>query len=307
MGESTKAGTSNACSIVTTRSSAQKILGSEIYKEQPDFPNGVLPCKKTIIENMLYLMRPNRAGQAQRSKEHAAVVLSELLHEHWVFCNIYTTRLRHIQTKILKLYADFILLLQTRKNRLNTNYEKKVADFNTQCQHIFDVFCEDSNRRKNLENEYGVKMSQQEWDFLEDQRNDRLMYCEQFVDRKWEKTMQRRHYDQQTLERMKSAVQEVETHEVLYASDDDELEKHSGSGSDKYSDEANTDDGSSPNQSKKRKIEINRSPDKNDRFPEHSFHIRQSVRKVRPAVYETMDKLKSQFHMSNRQAEAAIV
>ena len=251
-------------------------------------------------------MRPNRAGQAQRSKEDAGVILSELLHEHWVFCNIYTTRLRHIQTKILKLYADFISLLQTRKSRRNANYEIKVADFNKQCQGLFDIFCEHAHRRKHLENEYGVKMSQHEWDFLEDQRNMRLMYCDNFVDRKWEKTMQRRRYDQNTLEKMRSDVLVDKIHDVLSDNDECELENYTEKSSD---DESHSDDTdrTSGNQCKKRKLEIHRSPDKIDGFPEHSFHIRESIRKVRPTVYETMDKLKSQYHMSTRQAEAAIV
>ena len=47
----------------STRSQAKKTLGNVDYIEHADFPHGVLPTKKDIIENMLYLMRPKRAGQ----------------------------------------------------------------------------------------------------------------------------------------------------------------------------------------------------------------------------------------------------
>ena len=75
-----------------TRSSSQRRLGSIICTENPDFPNGVLPTKKVIIENVRYLLHPLIAGKAQRSKESSAFMLAELEQENWLFCNIYTVR-----------------------------------------------------------------------------------------------------------------------------------------------------------------------------------------------------------------------
>jgi hypothetical protein len=42
-------------------------------------------------------------------------------------------------------------------------------------------------------------------------------------------------------------------------------------------------------------------------MPEEYKHLRLSERKVRPEVYETLDKLKSNLHMSHNQAAGAIV
>ena len=108
-----------------TRSLFQRRLGSIIYTENPDFPNGVLPTKKVIIENMRYLLRPSITGKAQRSKQSSALMLAELVQEHWLFCNIYTINTRHIQTKILKLYGEFSNLAQTRKERRNATTTKE--------------------------------------------------------------------------------------------------------------------------------------------------------------------------------------
>ena len=157
-----------------TRSSTQKQLGSTIYLQQPDFPNGVLPTKKVIIENMTYLMRPCSAGQAQRSREYAAQMLAELLQEHWLFCNIYTINTRHIQNNILKLYKEFLNLVQCRKERRNEKYQEKVEIFNGNAMKLFDIFCEDEKCRKKLEQLHGVKMTDDEWRFLEDQRSARV-------------------------------------------------------------------------------------------------------------------------------------
>ncbi|XP_041374237.1 uncharacterized protein LOC121387279 [Gigantopelta aegis] len=129
---------------------------------------------------MMYLMRPNRAGKKQRSKQEAALILSELLQEHWIYCNIYTIRTGHIQTNILKLYMEFTNLIQTRKSRRNESYYEKVRQFNENRGKLFDIFCEDQDSRKRLENAYGVNMMGNEWAFLTDQRNQRVMYCEHF-------------------------------------------------------------------------------------------------------------------------------
>ena len=42
-----------------------------------------------------------------------------------------------------------------------------------------------------------------EWTFLADQRNERKMICEDFVDRQWMKTMERRKKDIESWEKMR--------------------------------------------------------------------------------------------------------
>ena len=46
-------------------------------------------------------------------------------------------------------------------------------------------------------------MTSLEYDFLEEQKGSRISYCTSFVDRKWEKTTQRRQKDQLSYKRMK--------------------------------------------------------------------------------------------------------
>lgn len=76
--------------------------------------------------------------------------------------------------------------------------------FNTDAQKLFDIFCEDSDvkkiinkkrKKKEIEQMYGVNMTQDEWTFFEDQRQNRQMLCEDFVDKKCAQTMERRRCD----------------------------------------------------------------------------------------------------------------
>ena len=68
-----------ASSSRQTRLQVYHTLGDTIYKENDGFPKGMLPTKKEVIECMLYLFRPSRAGSSNRSKDSAALILSHAL------------------------------------------------------------------------------------------------------------------------------------------------------------------------------------------------------------------------------------
>ena len=81
---------------------------------------------------------------------------------------------------------------------------------------LFAIFRMDDTTRKYLEQTHGLKMNHMEWAFLEDQRNDRKMYCEDFVNRKWTKTMEHGTSDLQCLEKMREEmVKEIETSRLV--------------------------------------------------------------------------------------------
>ena len=165
-----------------TRSQAKKTLGNVEYIEMADFPHGILPTRKDILRNMLYLLQPKRAGQVQRSKEEAGRILAEVVQEHWLFCNLYAIQSKHIKKHILRLYSDFLSLLNKRKPKKNAGYDRRVELFNQNAENLFDIFCVDQAVRKKLETlAHGVKMSEIEWKFLNDQRSDRKMICTEFL------------------------------------------------------------------------------------------------------------------------------
>lgn len=299
---------------VFTRSKAKKTLGCVDYIESAEFPHGILPTAKHVVQNMLYLFRPKRAGKVQRSKDSAAQILAEIVQEHWLFCNIYTIHTRHIKKHILKIYGDFTNLIQTRKQRQNDAYRSRVEAFNLQAEKLFDIFCDDSGVRKKLEQRHGVKMGDMEWQFLEDQRTERKMYCEDVVDRMWEKAMERRRKDIQSLENMREQAEKEKTmcmpaaeFEESEVSQDESQEDISTN--ETLSGNSSCDDIARKGLSKKRRMSMSTSKKSyiEDDLPLKYRHIRESVRKVRHEFYEAVDKLKSCYHMSETQAVAAVV
>jgi hypothetical protein len=57
----------------------------------------------------------------------------------------------------------------------------------------------------------------------------------------------------------------------------------------------------------RRQIDFGQSSNEGDSLPQKFRHIRDSHRKVKSQVYEVIDKLQSEYHMSKRQSEAAVV
>ena len=52
---------------------------------------------KDVIESMLYLLRPERAGKNNRSIDVAANLLSYALMQQWEYCTVYTVNIKYIK------------------------------------------------------------------------------------------------------------------------------------------------------------------------------------------------------------------
>ncbi|XP_050821617.1 uncharacterized protein LOC127057039 [Gopherus flavomarginatus] len=281
-----------------TGSKAKKTLGNVDYIESSEFSQGILPTNKDVIQNMLYLLQPKRAGQAQRSKEDAAQLLAELLQEHWLFCNLHTIATENIKKNILKMYEEFTKLYQTRKQRQNQSFTEKADTFNRSAEQLFDIFCTDTVIRNELEQYSGIKMTDVEWKFLENQRSERKMYHKDFMDKKEIKMMERRKL--QCLEHLRKIAGKKEASEVKEETyKTDEKSDDSASVNKSYVVEEEEDEGVPDFSSKgKRKRPYSTwtassSTSAGDSMPLECQHIRMSIRKVRPGFYETVDKFKN--------------
>jgi hypothetical protein len=203
---------------------------------------------------------------------------------------------------------------------LDDNFFKKAAAFNQRVEEMFDIFCQDPVIRKQLELRHGVKMSDMEWAFLADQKDQKKMFCEDFVDRQWMKTMERRKRDLETLEKMRDdAKKERELNQPVASIEDSETSAEEGdqgmaaesSFSDAQSSQSSCDETPTPDECRApKKLRLSSTAtitQSGDELPLQFQHIRESIRKVRPEFYETVDKLKSCYHMSEAQAEAAVI
>ena len=127
-----------------------------------------MPTKCVLFENMVHLMQLHWVESEHRPKERAAFLLENLLQEYWLFCYEYIIKAQNIKNKILRLYADFMKLLQTQKDCRNDIYNDRVQNLHKEADCIFDIFCENAATRKREENGHRAKMTEQEWDFLKD-------------------------------------------------------------------------------------------------------------------------------------------
>ena len=133
------------------RSTTEKYILEERYVEEFGLPNGRIPLEKTIIQVMLYLLRPGQPGK-QKSSNDAARILSYSLVEHWHFCNVYTIKVQHVQERVNTLYNEFKNNIQTRTHRQHDAWKIRMREFNRRINSkLFDISAKDATRIKTLE------------------------------------------------------------------------------------------------------------------------------------------------------------
>ena len=73
---------------------------------------------------------------------------------------------------------------------------------------LFDISTENTDYVKKQESFFRAKMLLVEWEFLEDQRSERKMYCTSFVDKRWAAGVERREKQGLALANMKTNEEE---------------------------------------------------------------------------------------------------
>ena len=157
----------------------QNLAGFDFYAKD-SFTPGLLPTGREIIEMMVHHLMPRGKGYTQKNKQGAAEMISGLLSEHWIWCNIYPKSMVSIAKSVLNLYDNFKNLRYTSKARqTDTWMETKAKPFLDMLEKGFDIAATDHDYIKKLEKVYRVKMTESETDFYEDQVNgERKMFCD---------------------------------------------------------------------------------------------------------------------------------
>ena len=134
----------------------------------------------------------------------ASIVAGGLV-EHWVFQDVYTIQkvalnslypvIFIVQVRVVKkiedLYNDFFLLKNRHPSQQTPQWQaNKLTPFLARLKTCLDISCKNVEALKKLEKFYGVKMTEQEHKFLEDQLGPRLMLCTTEVDRYSSKSYQ---------------------------------------------------------------------------------------------------------------------
>jgi hypothetical protein len=186
---------------------------------------------------------------------------------------------------------------------------------------LFDVYAEDPSRRKIVQNEWGVSMSEMEYRYYEDQKTERKMICSKGVDPVWYystmraqrlKDRQEEYRQQRDQQFMYKTLDDIDN--ILAESGDvsshsrDDLENNVGSENQQVSGETEytgmlrggNGEGQTPEVSidnlvspkrKRRKVFENVDDVDKDPLPPEFQHIRETERKVRDDFYRTVANL----------------
>ena len=247
------------------------------------FPSGQLPVGKRILEMLIALLHPETSGKNRRSKDDAYNLVTELLIEHWEWCNIYTKTRKQVRSAVEALYDDYNYIKKHFKKREKSPaFVKNLENFKFKVYHLFDIKVTDPQRQKRLEDENRIKMSEDEILFYEDQKanteSERKRYCENYIERRWLKTITRIDQRQASLNKKikKSQLTENESVNSEVISDTEEPSTDSTFEPDKETEK----------QGKKRPYSAMNN--RNSHLPSEYRKIRTSERCVQEKVYETL-------------------
>ena len=255
-----------------------------------ELKESVLP-RTVDVFNLLLALKDARKGHSS-DRDDAILDCAKLLTLRWQSCNVYTISLKSVKKHLNNLFAEYRTI--TKYSSKSDSYWKKCTPFLEKMSELFDIEA-DSTIQKAWFRKTGIPHDK---DFYDGQKlNPPRGYSTRKTDKKWEKTAARRKQilNQQTAsEASKSDPCDLvefddEEDKLLPVDSDDEFHP--------------TEDG----EPVKAKYRFEFVDDEDDEMPVGMRHLRSSMRNVRPEVYSLMTVLKSKFHMSQTQAEAAIV
>ena len=157
---------------MTTRRSASnvKVLhNGYTFTGSKSFPFGILPTKCQVLERIIQF-------QNFRTVDVANDVAKEI-HDRWVWCNVYPLHYLTISKKVQALVVAFSKLDRYPKKKRGASFLEKEAEFLSDIDKLFDVFCNDNEQRRRLEKDHKLRMTDKDFVFYEDQKSRRIGKC----------------------------------------------------------------------------------------------------------------------------------
>ena len=151
------------------RSTYSQRLDTVVFQGREEFEGGGLPSERHVIEMMIWALA-RRVGKPQASMAEAAKIVAEVLRDHWVWSNVYPKKVANIKSQVEKLYIEFKSIRDTRPQRQTDNWRSnKLLPFLERINSGFDIRTFDANYLSTMEKDYGIKMEEEDKQFLEDQ------------------------------------------------------------------------------------------------------------------------------------------
>ena len=157
---------------------------------------------------MIWVMAP-RKGKLQLSLTEAARVVAEVLREHWIWSNVYLKSYKNVKTQIENNFQEFKKIKSTAKVKQTDSWKtNKLVPFLDKIKNGMDIRTNDVEYLVKMEKEYGVKMTDEDKEYRDDQvSGQRKMYCQSFADKRWLARVERRRRE----EELKAAAIERDT------------------------------------------------------------------------------------------------
>ena len=129
---------------MTTASNVKVLHSGHTFTGSKSFSSGILPTKRIIqFENF-------------RTVDVANDVAKEI-HDRWVWCNVYPLYFLTISKKLQALVVAFSKLNRYPKKKRGASFLEKEAEFLSDIDKLFDVFCNDNEQRRHLEKDHKLR------------------------------------------------------------------------------------------------------------------------------------------------------
>ena len=290
-------------------------------KEFPSYNTFQPPKKLPTFQSVIGLLKYHlEMGSGVVTTNMAVNEVAKQVYSKYYHDTVYCLSVRSITRKIEALWK---LINEGKKRskekgRQDTSVVKDYKKLFDTKHDLFDVYAEDDTRKKACEEEWGVKMTDVDFQYYQDQKTDRKMTCERGVDPVWYETIMRSQRQKEREEKYRSERDQ----QFQYKSIDKirELLIQSGEITDSSSDKEQVEQGELVEQSeeqvecdergepkrKKRRFSGVVDVNTDDLMPDKYQHIRISERKVRPEFYLAVANLIG-LGLSVYEASSAIV
>ena len=203
---------------------------------------------------------------------------------------MYPKKAQNVAKMLRDLYDGFQDLKRVPKPRQTEAWVKaKVEPWLESLNVGFDIRTTDLGFRSRQEELHGVKETETEEAFWNDQMNGkRVGFCETFVDKKWLATDTRRKRD---LEGYKKRMERSEKDKKVLEEKTEVPEEYDGNQNNLDFVDNNYDEEDKENHKKRRRSFVAEGSVVNtESLPENYRHVRKSIRGVRPEIYTALDR-----------------
>ena len=268
-----------------------------------EFPNGKLPLGIDVLSVILTEGKSNKG----KAIEWQDIAMDLIL--HWVFCSVYTKSVKVVKEKLKSIRESYRALAKVSYGKRGDSYYAKLDVFRGSMHTLFDILA-DRDQCVVLGDLWCVKMVQEDFEFHKNMSQfPQIGYCSSFVNRKWKiadekKKMKLELYRsrKQRADDYKTSLVPVNIDPVLSSNDIQEVVE---SDTIEYIQPTSSYQTEEPGKVKYTYIAADTHP--NDDMPFQYRNVRLGERRVRPEIYQAIQKLKSTLHMSQAQAEGSIV